>query len=98
MIDKLIEKIGEKAFGALCAVLGAIAAALIQEIRLYFEKQKAFQKGYEKGRQLLDEQQQKWEQKVKDIQEDCNKTIREKIKEMKELKKAFHEYVKSQKA
>ena len=47
MIDKLIGKIGEKAFAALASLVTALVAYLLHKIDKYFTKKKYFQKGKE---------------------------------------------------
>ncbi len=94
MIDKLIEKIGAKAFAALSSAVTAFVCYLLHEIDKYFTKKKYFQKGVEAARKEWEEQEKFWKKKVKDIQESTDLTIKEKIRELKRLKKAFEDYVK----
>lgn len=97
MVNKLIEKVGAKFFGLLCSLVTAMAAALIAKIREYFLKQKYFEKGRKAAEEYWNEQQKKWEDKVNEIKEDSNKTIREKVEELRKIKRAFEEYVKRNK-
>lgn len=94
MIDKLIEKIGAKAFGALSSLVTALVAYLLHMIDKYFTKKKYFQKGKEAAKKELEKQEKFWKKKVIDIKESTDLTIKEKIEELKRLKKAFKDYVK----
>lgn len=94
MIDKLIEKIGAKAFGALSSLVTALVAYLLHMIDKYFTKKKYFQKGKEAAKKELEKQEKFWKKKVIDIKESTDLTIKEKIEELKRLKKAFEDYVK----
>lgn len=94
MIDKLIEKIGAKAFGALSSLVTALVAYLLHMIDKYFTKKKYFQKGKEAAKKELEKQEKFWKKKVIDIKESTDLTIKEKIEELKRIKKAFEDYVK----
>jgi len=94
MIDKLIEKIGAKAFAALSSLVTALGAYLLHEIDKYFTKKKYFQKGKEAARKEWEEQEKFWKEKVRAIKESTDLTIKEKYEELKRLKKAFEDYVK----
>lgn len=97
MVNKLIEKMGAKVFAALCTLVGVMATALMAKIREYFVKRKYFDKGRKAGEEYWDEQQKIWEAKVNKAKEDSNKTIREKVEELRRIKRAFEEYVKRNK-
>lgn len=94
MIDKLIEKIGAKAFGALSSLVTALVAYLLHMIDKYFTKKKYFQKGKEAAKKEWEKQEKFWKKKVIDIKESTDLTIKEKIEELKRIKKAFEDYVK----
>lgn len=96
MIDRLIEKIGAKAFAALSAAVTALVAFLLHEIDKYFTKKKYYQKGVEAARKEWEEQEIFWKKKVKDIQESTELTIKEKLKELQDVKKQFKDYIKKQ--
>lgn len=97
MVNKLIEKVGAKVFAALCSLVTAMAAVLIAKIREYFLKKKYFDKGRKAAEEYWNQQQEKWEAKVNEIKEDSNKTIREKVEELRQIKRAFKEYMKRNK-
>ena len=94
MIDKLIEKIGAKAFAALSSLVTALGAYLLHKIDKYYAKKKYFEKGKEAARAEWKEQEKFWKKKVQDIKDSYELTIKEKYKELKRLKKAFEDYVK----
>jgi hypothetical protein len=93
MIDKVIEKIGAKAFAALSSLVTALVVYLLHKIDKYFTKKKYFQKGKEAAKKEWEEQEKFWKKKVLDIKESTDLTIKEKIEELKRLKKAFEDYV-----
>lgn len=94
MIEKLVEKIGAKAFAALSSAVTALAAYILHKIDKYFTKKKWFQKGKEAARKECEEQEKFWKKKVEEIKNSTDLKIKEKWEELKRLKKDFEEYVK----
>lgn len=95
MIQKLAEKIGEKAVRALLVAITAMVTLLYHSIDKYFTKKKYFQKGKDCAMELWDEQEKIWKERVEKIKRDTNSTLKEKMERLKELKKAFKEYKKA---
>lgn len=94
MIDKLFEQIGKKTYVALSSLVTALVAYLLHKIDKYFTKKKYFQKGKEAAKREWEKQEKFWKKKVLDIKESTDLTIKEKLEELKRLKKAFKDYVK----
>lgn len=95
MIQKLAEKIGEKAVRAILVTVTAMVTLLYHKIDKYFTKKKYFQKGKDSAMELWDEQEKIWKERVEKIKRDTNSTLKEKMERLKELKKAFKEYKKA---
>ena len=95
MIQKLAEKIGEKAVGALLVGITAMVTLFYHSIDKYFTKKKYFQKGKDSAMELWDEQEKIWKERVEKIKRDTDSTLKEKMEQLKELKKAFKEYKKA---
>lgn len=96
MLDRLIAKIGAKAFGALAAAVTALVSLILHEIDKYFTKKRYFAKGKQAAMEMWDEQERFWKKKVEDIQKNTDLTLKEKMKELQAIKKAFKEYVTKQ--
>lgn len=95
MIQKLAEKIGEKAVRAILVAATAMVILFYHEIDKYFTKKKYFQKGKDCAMELWDEQEKIWKERVEKIKRDTDSTLKEKMERLKELKKAFKEYTKA---
>lgn len=96
MIDKIIAKVGEKAFAAIAAALSAAVVGLIAAIERYFATRKAYNKGRNDERDIWRAQEELWKKKVAEVQE-SNRSLWEKLKEIRRLKKEFEEYKKKHK-
>ena len=94
MIDRIIAKVGEKAFAAIAAAVSAAIVALIAGIERYFATRKAYDKGKEDERNIWKEQEEIWKARVEAVKE-SNRSLWEKYKEIKRLTKEFEEYKKS---
>ncbi|MBD5401875.1 hypothetical protein HDR58_03605 [bacterium] len=96
MIDKIIAKVGEKAFAAIAAALSAAVVGLIAAIERYFATRKSYNKGRNDERDIWRAQEELWKKKVAEVQE-SNRSLWEKLKEIRRLKKEFEEYKKKHK-
>lgn len=94
MIDKIIQKTGAKIFAVLSAVVAAATTLLLEEISKYFAKKKSYQKGVKFGTEQMEAQETFWKDKVEKVKEETNMTIKQKMEELRKLKKDFREYVK----
>lgn len=98
MINRLIAEGSKKVIALLGMLVGAMVTALLAKIREYFLKPKWVNEGKEAALAYWNEQQKIWEEKVNRIKEDSQKTVREKMKELQKVKRAFEEYVKRNKS
>mgnify|MGYP003289864981 CR=1 FL=1 len=92
---KLFEKLEKKACVALGALLAAAIAILWEEIDKYFQKKKYYEKGIKDAQKLYEEQEILWKKRIEQLQNSFNKTIRERMKMFKQLKKEFQQYKKA---
>lgn len=90
-IDRLIGKVGEKAFAAIAMALGAAIMALVASIEKWFATRKAYSKGRKDERTIWEAQEKEWKRKVEEIKQ-SNRSLWEKLKEIKRLRKEFEEY------
>lgn len=95
-MNKLVAKLGQKGIVCLSILLTSLVFSLLHAIRVYFLKIKYFKKGEDAAKEYWEEEQKKWENRVNEIKRDSNKTIKEKIDEVREIKKQFEEYIKQQ--
>lgn len=98
MINRLIAEGSKKVIALLGMLVVAMVTALLAKVREYFLKPKWVNEGKEAALAYWNEQQKIWEEKVNRIKEDSQKTVREKMKELQKVKRAFEEYVKRNKS
>lgn len=96
MINKIIAKVGEKAFAAIAAALAAAVVALIASIERYFATRKAYDKGRRDERDIWKKQEELWKQRVAEIKK-SNLSLWEQLKEIRRLRKEFEEYKRNHK-
>lgn len=97
MIQKLAEKLGEKAVRVILVTVTAMVMFLYHKIDKEFTKLEYYQKGKDDAKKLWEEQKFIWKERVDKVQKDANTTVKEKMKLLKQLEKELKEFIKNHK-
>lgn len=94
MLDKLIEKVGKKTFATITAALSAAIVTLIAAIERHFATRKSYNKGRADEREIWKKEEELWKKRVEEVKQ-SNRSLWEKYKEIKSLRKEFEDFKKT---